>query len=57
MIEYVADRPGHDFRYAIDFSKAQRDLNWTPSHSFDEALTKTIEWYKENSAWWQPLLG
>ena len=47
MIEYVTDRPGHDFRYAIDFSKIKSELGWQPSVSFEEGIAKTIEWYKK----------
>ncbi|MDP3758674.1 MAG: dTDP-glucose 4,6-dehydratase, partial [Candidatus Daviesbacteria bacterium] len=56
MIEHVADRPGHDRRYAIDASKIKA-LGWSPKHSFDEALIKTIEWYKQNKAWWRGRLS
>jgi len=55
MIEYVADRRGHDFRYAIDFSKAQRELGWEPQIDFISGLKLTVEWYKNNQAWWQKL--
>ncbi len=55
MIEYVEDRKGHDFRYAIDFSKIKDELGWTPKLSFSEGLKKKIEWYKQNGAWWRPL--
>lgn len=55
MIEYVQDRKGHDFRYAIDFSKIKNELGWTPKHSFEEGLKKTVAWYKENTSWWKPL--
>ncbi len=55
MIEYVKDRLGHDFRYAIDFSKAQRDLGWSPQIKFESGLKLTVEWYKNNPAWWQKL--
>lgn len=55
MINYVTDRPGHDLRYAIDFSKAKKDLGFTPSHSFIDGLNKTIAWYKNNKSWWQKL--
>lgn len=53
MIEYVKDRPGHDFRYAMDFSKAQRELGWKPEFNFKDGLNQTIDWYKENQDWWQ----
>src|SRR3989338_1123948 len=50
FIEYVADRPGHDRRYASDGTKI-RALGWAPQHSFDEALQKTVQWYKDNMHW------
>ncbi len=53
-IEYVEDRLGHDFRYALDDSKI-RQLGWKPEHSFDEWLEKTVEWYRQNKWWWKPL--
>lgn len=53
-IQFVADRPGHDFRYALDWSKVQK-LGFRPSHSFDEALEKTVAWYRSHPEWWQPL--
>jgi dTDP-glucose 4,6-dehydratase len=53
MIEYVTDRPGHDRRYAVDFSKITGELGWKPEHNFDEWLTSTVEWYKSNKAWWK----
>ncbi|OGF27121.1 dTDP-glucose 4,6-dehydratase [Candidatus Falkowbacteria bacterium RIFOXYB2_FULL_47_14] len=53
MIEYVADRPGHDLRYAIDFSKARHELGWEPEIDFEAGLKNTIEWYKKNKEWWQ----
>jgi dTDP-glucose 4,6-dehydratase len=56
LISFVTDRLGHDRRYAIDSSFAQRELNWKPRHSFKEGLDETIQWYIENQAWWQPLL-
>lgn len=55
MIEYVDDRPGHDLRYAIDFSKAKQELGWEPQVNFNEGLAKTAAWYQENEAWWRPL--
>lgn len=53
MIEFVKDRPGHDVRYAIDWTKIHNELGWTPSVTLEEGLQKTIAWYKENMAWWQ----
>ena len=51
--DWVKDRPGHDMRYAIDSSKLQCELGWKPAHTnFEEGLTQTIEWYKNNEAWW-----
>jgi len=55
MIEFVPDRKGHDFRYAIDFKKAKKELGWKPKHNFKQGLKETIEWYKRNQAWWKPL--
>lgn len=54
-IEYIADRPGHDRRYAIDYSKASHDLGWEPLITFAEGLRSTVEWYKNNKGWWQKL--
>ncbi|KKR22100.1 MAG: dTDP-glucose 4,6-dehydratase [Candidatus Moranbacteria bacterium GW2011_GWA2_39_41] len=54
-IEFVKDRPGHDKRYAIDFSKIKNELGWEPSVNFEEGLQKTIEWYKNNEAWWKDI--
>ena len=51
LIKYVTDRPGHDRRYAIDASKIQRELDWTPAHTFEQALPMTIQWYLENRDW------
>ena len=51
VIEYVKDRPGHDRKYSIDWSKIKNELGWSPLHSFDEWLTYTINWYKENQDW------
>jgi dTDP-glucose 4,6-dehydratase len=52
-VTYVKDRPGHDRRYAIDASKIQRELGWTPKHRFPEAIKTTIQWYKDNQSWWR----
>jgi len=54
-IEYVKDRPGHDRRYAVDWSKIQNELGWKPLHDFDQWLEKTINWYKENEVWWKDI--
>lgn len=51
LITYVTDRAGHDLRYAIDSSKLQRELGWTPSVSFEEGLEKTVRWYLDNAKW------
>ena len=55
MIEYVKDRAGHDRRYAIDFSKIKKELGWQPQIKFADGLKQTIEWYKNNQAWWQKI--
>ncbi len=55
MIEYVKDRPGHDRRYAVDWSKINRELGWKPAYDFDMWLEKTVVWYKENESWWKKL--
>jgi dTDP-glucose 4,6-dehydratase len=52
QIEFVTDRPGHDLRYAIDFSKAKAELGWEPTVSFEEGLSRTVAWYLENRGWW-----
>lgn len=54
LIEYVEDRLGHDFRYAIDSSKLQK-LGWQPEHNFEEWLQITVDWFKDNEWWWKPL--
>jgi dTDP-glucose 4,6-dehydratase len=51
LITYIKDRPGHDKRYAIDASKIQRELGWKPSLTFEEGLSKTVDWYLENLDW------
>lgn len=52
-IEYIKDRPGHDRRYALDWSKIKNELGWEPQGNFDELLAKTVEWYKQNENWWK----
>ncbi len=53
LITYVQDRPGHDKRYAIDASKIQDELGWSPEHSFESGLRYTVDWFLENRTWWQ----
>jgi len=57
LIRHVADRPGHDRRYAIDAAKAERDLGWRPTTTFAEGIRATVRWYLDNQAWWEPLVG
>ena len=57
LITFVTDRPGHDARYAIDPTRIRDELNWRPSVTVEEGLRKTVEWYLDNEAWWQPLLS
>ena len=56
LITFVPDRPGHDFRYAIDCAKMKTELGWSPKHSFESGLALTVQWYLDNRAWWEPLL-
>ena len=56
LTTHVADRPGHDLRYAIDASKIQRELGWVPEESFETGIRKTIEWYLNNEEWWSRVL-
>ncbi len=56
LISFVSDRPGHDIRYAIDASKIQKELGWIPCETFESGLKKTVEWYLNNTQWWQRVL-
>ncbi|WP_299493852.1 dTDP-glucose 4,6-dehydratase [uncultured Shewanella sp.] len=56
LINYVADRPGHDVRYAIDASKIERELGWKPVETFESGLRKTVKWYLNNKSWWSRVL-
>ena len=55
LITFVKDRPGHDFRYAIDAGKIQNDLGWSPNESFETGIRKTIHWYLDNQNWWKAI--
>ncbi len=56
--EHVTDRPGHDLRYAIDSGKLRSELGWTPEYAdFEEGLRQTVQWYRDNEAWWRPMKG
>jgi dTDP-glucose 4,6-dehydratase len=57
LITYVADRPGHDLRYAIDSSKISAELAWRPETDFDTGMSDTINWYLNNRTWWQEILA
>jgi dTDP-glucose 4,6-dehydratase len=57
LISFVADRPGHDRRYAIDAGKLDRELGWRPRFDLDAGLRATVQWYLDNEAWWAPLLA
>ena len=56
LITYVTDRPGHDFRYAIDSSKINKELGWKPSLQFEEGIKKTVAWYLENQEWLEKII-
>lgn len=55
LIEFVADRPGHDQRYAIDPTKAETELGWRATESFDSGIEKTVDWYLARRDWWEPI--
>lgn len=57
LIEFVTDRPGHDARYAIDPSRMRAELDWRPSVTLEQGLERTVRWYLDNEAWWQPLMA
>jgi dTDP-glucose 4,6-dehydratase len=56
-IRFVTDRPGHDWRYAMDISKVRNELDFEPSIHFEQGLADTVEWYLENEAWWRPIMS
>ena len=57
LITYVSDRPGHDFRYAIDSTKINKELGWKPSFQFEEGIEKTVTWYVENISWLEKIIS
>jgi len=57
LVRFVSDRPGHDYRYALDSTRVRRELGWRPRHTFDEALADTVRWYIDHRRWWEPLVG
>ncbi|MBR1729788.1 MAG: dTDP-glucose 4,6-dehydratase [Selenomonadaceae bacterium] len=57
LIEHVTDRKGHDLRYAIDPTKIEEELGWTPKTSFSDGIRKTIDWYLENKSWWEKIIS
>ena len=57
QISFVADRPGHDARYAIDTGKIRRELGWMPRETFETGLVQTVQWYLDHAEWWQPLVA
>ena len=57
LVRYVEDRPGHDLRYAIDYSRATRDLDWAPETRFEDGLEETVAWYVRHDGWWRALKG
>lgn len=57
LITFVKDRPGHDQRYAIDASKIERELSWTPLETFESGIRKTVQWYLDNRQWWERVLN
>jgi dTDP-glucose 4,6-dehydratase len=56
QIGYVADRPGHDKRYAIDATRIREELGWSPAETFDSGIEKTVAWYLANESWWRPIV-
>lgn len=57
LIRFVADRPGHDARYAIDAGRIRKELDWAPSVTVEEGMRRIVRWYLENEDWWRALQG
>lgn len=57
QITFVSDRPGHDFRYAIDATKLENELGWKPKHSFEDGIGATVQWYLDNRTWWEDIMS
>jgi dTDP-glucose 4,6-dehydratase len=55
LVRHVADRPGHDVRYSLDTTKIRNQLGWEPRRRFDEGLRETVDWYRGNRSWWEPI--
>ena len=55
LVEYVKDRPGHDRRYSLSFEKLRSELGWEPQVRFEQGLAQTVDWYRDNEAWWGPI--
>ena len=55
LIDHVADRPGHDRRYALDARRLCDELNWAPEAGFEDGLAATVRWYRDNASWWKAL--
>jgi dTDP-glucose 4,6-dehydratase len=57
LIKFVDDRPGHDFRYAINSNKIKTKLNWIPKYKFKDSLNSTVDWYIKNNFWWEQIIN
>ena len=57
LIRFVTDRPGHDWRYEIDATRAETALDWRAAHDFERGIRRTVQWYVDNRAWWERIRG
>ncbi len=57
LIEFVRDRPGHDWRYAMDISRVRTELGWSPHYRLEDGLARTVEWYLTHRTWWERVLN